>query len=119
MVRLENKHGVAVYVTPGEVRTISPHKDEGVTVIHTGDSFFNVRGTPDEVHAKLFPDEALRTMSALSVLRSADEATAHMQRVLTECLTLVNDAHQSETRTSVNLHGLAAALCKALGREAP
>lgn len=56
MVRFENRHGIAVYVTPGEVRTISPHKDDGITVIHTGDSFFNVRGTPDEVHAKLFPE---------------------------------------------------------------
>ena len=111
MVRLENKHGVAVYVTPGEVRTISPHKDDGITVLHTGDSFFNVRGTPDEVHAKLFPASASPIHVKLSEYQEsrAKELQEATMRVLTWCCDgkedlpsyVVDDAR------------------KALGREAP
>ena len=103
MVRLENKHGVAVYVTPGEVRTISPHKDEGVTVIHTGDSFFNVRGTPDEVHAKLFPEKASEVFVDWKAIAD-DLAVRHFrQSEMADCYRPLIEFH---TR-------------KALGREAP
>lgn len=56
MVRFENSRGEAVYITPEDVRGISPGFNDGTSWVVFNASTHHgvaVRGTPDEVAEKL------------------------------------------------------------------
>lgn len=80
MVKLEGKTGGAIYINPETVLLVGVSDDGTGTVVHVGVGIWcTVKGTPDEVHAKLFP-EAVDAGFMIDVLAwvadSADEKEA-------------------------------------------
>lgn len=55
MVKLEDTDGEALYVNPSLVVLLSASGAEGVTRLCVVNEIEHVKGTPEEVHAKLFP----------------------------------------------------------------
>lgn len=73
MVKLETDEG-RVYIDPRAVRSIGPSGLDGCASVQAG-VFFCVKGTPDEVHAKLFtPPPLADSEAARKVLEWAAKA---------------------------------------------
>jgi hypothetical protein len=72
VVKLEDSDGLAVFVAPEHVATINAAAGDGyASVWDVGGTHIDVKGTPDEVHAKLFPEHPVTsatTDDALTVL---------------------------------------------------
>lgn len=80
MVKFENDDGRLVFLKPEAVAAIGPSGIEGYSSVNAG-TFYCIKGTPDEVHAKLFPKasgfgftDTEKNEAMLEVLRWAGEA---------------------------------------------
>ena len=57
MVKLDTKSGGVVFIRPDTVTLVSSSEDLSGTVVHFGPgAWVQLKGTPEEVHAKLFPE---------------------------------------------------------------
>lgn len=73
MVKLEDVDGGWLYINPNMVVSLTPVDGHEITrICLTESDMEDVKGTPDEVHAKLFPEVPKRALETYSK-READE----------------------------------------------
>lgn len=100
MVKLESHDGRSLYVVPEAVKSVAPSGIGGCSSVDVSPAFFVVKGTPDEVHAKLFPTHPVTS-------ETMDDVVTVLEWV---------DLQVSGEAVTVPAHVIAKAR-KALGRE--
>lgn len=55
MVKLEAENGAVMYINPARTSSVVASAAAGLTIVVADRMNHTVKGTPDEVHAKLFP----------------------------------------------------------------
>ena len=111
MVKLEGASGSVVFVNPSAVILIAEAVPASQSVVHTnGVCSATVKGTPEEVHAKLFPETAEHALEVAARL-DAEERQERL-RLARWVMEKVAFIYADRMPTDV-----VAAANKALGRE--
>lgn len=72
MVKLEAENGAVMYINPARTSSIVASAAAGLTIVVADRMNHTVKGTPDEVHAKLFPEAGPEFALASDVRRVLD-----------------------------------------------
>jgi len=87
MVKLEGASGSVVLVNPSTVTLIAEATQAGFSVVHVTSGVYSatVKGTPEEVHARLFPQEVASASPVAPGVRVASLSALEVLEWVSQC----------------------------------